>query len=411
MTEILLTVIIILLIINIVIALTKNNRLQTERLEGLLREEMKENRDELGRNIRELRNELNQTLNYSIRNMQDTLHKNLLTGNEMQREKFEAMGKQQEALVKSTEKRLDDMRQMVEEKLQKTLNERIGQSFEIVRSQLENVQKGLGEMKSLAQDVGGLKKVLSNVKTRGTFGEVQLGALLDQMLSPEQYAANVKTKKNATVFVEFAIKLPGKENSNDTVYLPVDAKFPKDVYEQYQDAYEAGDAALIETSSRQLEITIKKMAKDIHDKYVDPPFTTDFAIMFLPFENIYAEVIRRTALVEMLQKDWKIVVTGPTTLGAILNSLQMGFRTLAIQKRTSEVWNVLGAVKTEFGKFGGLLEKVQKNLQNAGDQLEEVMGKRTRAIERKLRQVEALPAEDSQRMLSLPELTDDEDDE
>ncbi len=409
MTEILLTVII-LLIINIVIALTKNNRLQTERLEGLLREEMKENRDELGRNIRELRNELNQTLNYSIRNMQDTLHKNLLTGNEMQREKFEAMGKQQEALVKSTEKRLDDMRQMVEEKLQKTLNERIGQSFEIVRSQLENVQKGLGEMKSLAQDVGGLKKVLSNVKTRGTFGEVQL-ALLDQMLSPEQYAANVKTKKNATEFVEFAIKLPGKENSNDTVYLPVDAKFPKDVYEQYQDAYEAGDAALIETSSRQLEITIKKMAKDIHDKYVDPPFTTDFAIMFLPFENIYAEVIRRTALVEMLQKDWKIVVTGPTTLGAILNSLQMGFRTLAIQKRTSEVWNVLGAVKTEFGKFGGLLEKVQKNLQNAGDQLEEVMGKRTRAIERKLRQVEALPAEDSQRMLSLPELTDDEDDE
>ena len=326
-------------------------------------------------------------------------------------EKFEEMGKQQEDLVKSTEKRLDDMRQMVEEKLQKTLNERIGQSFEIGRSQLENVQKGLGEMKGLAQDVGGLKKVLSNVKTRGTCGEVQLCALLDQMLSPEQYEANVKTKKNATEFVEFAIKLPGKENNNDTVYLPVDAKFPKDVYEQYQDAYEAGDAALIETSSRQLEITIKKMAKDIHDKYVDTTFTTDFAIMFLPFENIYAEVIRRTALVEMLQKDWKIVVTGPTTLGAILNSLQMGFRTLAIQKRTSEVWNVLGAVKTEFGKFGGLLEKVQKNLQNAGDQLEEVMGKRTRAIERKLRQVEALPAEDSQRMLSLPELTDDEDDE
>ena len=408
MTEILLTVIIILLIINIVIALTKNNRLQTERLEGLLREEMKENRDELGRNIRELRNELNQTLNYSIRNMQDTLHKNLLTGNEMQREKFEAMGKQQEALVKSTEKRLDDMRQMVEEKLQKTLNERIGQSFEIVRSQLENVQKGLGEMKSLAQDVGGLKKVLSNVKTRGTFGEVQLGALLDQMLSPEQYAANVKTKKNATEFVEFAIKLPGKENSNDTVYLPVDAKFPKDVYEQYQDAYEAGDAALMESCGRQLETTIKKMAKDIHDKYVDPPFTTDFAILFLPFESIYAEVIRRTSLVETLQKDYKIVVTGPTTLGAILNSLQMGFRTLAIQKRTGEVWTVLGAVKTEFGKFGGLLEKVQKNLQSAGDQLEEVMGKRTRAIERKLRQVEELPHEESRRILPIDDGGEDD---
>lgn len=410
MTEILVIIAIILLIINIVVTFTKNNRPQTDRLEALLREEMKENRNELGRDIRELRNELNQTLNFSIRNMQDTLHKNLLTGNEMQREKFEAIGKQQEALVKSTEKRLDDMRLMVEEKLQKTLNERIGQSFEIVRTQLENVQKGLGEMKSLAQDVGGLKKVLSNVKTRGTFGEVQLGALLDQMLSPEQYEANVKTKKNTTEFVEFAIKLPGKEDSNDTVYLPVDAKFPKDVYEQYYDAYEAGDAALIDASSRQLEITIKKMAKDIHDKYVDPPFTTDFAIMFLPFENIYAEVIRRTALVDTLQKDYKIVVTGPTTLGAILNSLQMGFRTLAIQKRTSEVWNVLGAVKTEFGKFGGLLEKVQKNLQNAGDQLEEVMGKRTRAIERKLRQVEALPTDESQKMLSLPELTDDEED-
>lgn len=410
MTETLIIAAIILLIINIVITLAKNNKLQTEALEAQLRNEMKENREELGRSIRELRAELNQTLNLSIRNMQDTLHKNLLTGNEMQREKFEAMGKQQEVLVKSTEKRLDDIRQMVEEKLQKTLNERIGQSFEIVRSQLESVQKGLGEMKSLAQDVGGLKKVLSNVKTRGTFGEVQLGALLEQMLSPEQYEANVKTKKNATEFVEFAIKLPGKEDSNERVYLPVDAKFPKDVYEQYQDAYEAGDVALIDASSRQLEITIKKMAKDIHEKYVDPPFTTDFAIMFLPFENIYAEVIRRTALVDMLQKDFKIVVTGPTTLGAILNSLQMGFRTLAIQRRTSEVWNVLGAVKTEFGKFGGLLEKVQKNLQNAGDQLEEVMGKRTRAIERKLRQVEALPAEESRNMLSIAELADEEED-
>lgn len=410
MTDILLIIVIILLIVNTIILLMRNNRLQTERLETLLREEMKENREELGRNIRELRSELNQTLNFSIRQMQDTLHKNLLTSNEMQREKFDTMGKQQDMLIKSTEKRLDDMRLMVEEKLQKTLNERIGQSFEIVRTQLENVQKGLGEMKSLAQDVGGLKKVLSNVKTRGTFGEVQLGALLDQMLSPEQYEANVKTKKNATEFVEFAIKLPGKEESHETVYLPVDAKFPKDVYEQYQDAYEAGEPSLIDASSRQLEITIKKMAKDIHDKYVDPPYTTDFAIMFLPFENIYAEVIRRTTLVDILQKDFKVVVTGPTTLGAILNSLQMGFRTLAIQKRTSEVWNVLGAVKTEFGKFGGLLEKVQKNLQNAGDQLEEVMGKRTRAIERKLRQVEALPAEESQKMLSLPELMEDEED-
>lgn len=410
MTEILLIAVIILLIINIVIPFVRNRPLHTERLEALMRGEMKENREELGRNIRELRAELNQTLALSVRNMQDMLHKNFLAGNEMQREKFEIMGRQQEALVKSTEKRLDDMRLMVEEKLQKTLNERIGQSFEIVRSQLESVQKGLGEMKNLAQDVGGLKKVLSNVKTRGVFGEVQLGALLDQMLSPEQYEANVKTKRNATEFVEFAIRLPGREEGRETVYLPVDAKFPKDIYEQYQEACEAGDTVGIDSSSRQLEVTVKRMARDIHDKYIDPPFTTDFAIMFLPFENIYAEVIRRTALVESLQKDFKVIVTGPTTLGAILNSLQMGFRTLAIQKRTSEVWNVLGAVKTEFGKFGGLLEKVQKNLQNAGDQLEEVMGKRTRAIERKLRQVEALPVEESRKMFSLPELEEEEED-
>ena len=409
MQLILLSAILILLIANLLVSLLKNNCLQTENLEKLMRQEMKENREEMARNLRELRTELNQALSLSTQQMQTTLHRNLMTSNEMQREKFDAMNRQQDILVKSTEKRLDDMRLMVEEKLQKTLNERIGQSFELVRTQLENVQKGLGEMKTLAEDVGGLKKVLGNVKTRGTFGEVQLAALLEQMLSPEQYDANVKTRKNATEFVEFAIKLPGKDNGKDVVYLPIDAKFPKDVYEQYADACEDGDTALINSTSRQLETTIKRMAKDIHDKYIEPPFTTDFAIMFLPFESIYAEVIRRTALVETLQKEYKIVVTGPTTLGAILNSLQMGFRTLAIQKRTSEVWSVLGAVKTEFGKFGGMLEKVQKNLQNAGDQLEEVMGKRTRAIERKLRQVEALPTEESHKMLALSDFSDEED--
>ena len=409
MELILLIVILVLLIANLTVLFMKNNRVQTERLEDLFRQEMKENREEMSRNMRELRTELNQTLSLSTQQMQTTLHRNLMTTNEMQREKFDAMNRQQDILVKSTEKRLDDMRLMVEEKLQKTLNERIGQSFELVRTQLENVQRGLGEMKTLAEDVGGLKKVLGNVKTRGTFGEVQLAALLEQMLSPEQYEANVKTRKNATEFVEFAIKLPGKDNGKDVVYLPIDAKVPKDVYEQYVDAYEEGDTSLIDSTSRQLETTVKRMAKDIHDKYIEPPFTTDFAIMFLPFENIYAEVIRRTALIETLQKDYKIVVTGPTTLGAILNSLQMGFRTLAIQKRTSEVWSVLGAVKTEFGKFGGMLEKVQKNLQNAGDQLEEVMGKRTRAIERKLRQVEALPAEESRKMLSMNDFADEED--
>ena len=409
MELILLTIILILLFANLCVALMKNNRRQTEQLESLFRQELKENREELSRNMRELRTELNQAISLSTQQMQTTLHRNLMTTNEMQREKFEAMNRQQDILVKSTEKRLDEMRLMVEEKLQKTLNERIGQSFELVRSQLENVQRGLGEMKTLAEDVGGLKKVLGNVKTRGTFGEIQLSALLEQMLSPEQYEANVKTRKNATEFVEFAIKLPGKDNGKDVVYLPIDAKFPKDVYEQYIDAYEEGDASLIESTSKQLEITVKRMAKDIRDKYIEPPYTTDFAILFLPFESIYAEVIRRTALIETLQKDFKVVVTGPTTLGAILNSLQMGFRTLAIQKRTSEVWSVLGAVKTEFGKFGGMLEKVQKNLQSAGDQLEEVMGKRTRAIERKLRQVEALPTEESRKMLEFNELADEEE--
>ena len=390
-----------------------SRQLQTvrEELARSLREQMAENRMELGRRVEELRKEVvgNQAL--QLQQIQETLNRNLLTTNELQREKLEAMTRQQEQLVQSTEKRLDDMRLMVEEKLQKTLNERIGQSFELVRTQLENVQKGLGEMKSLAQDVGGLKRVLTNVKVRGTFGEVQLAALLEQMLTPEQYEANVKTKRKGTEFVEFAVKLPGKDENLEYVYLPIDAKFPKDAYEQYLDAYEAGDVERINQTSHQLEAIVKRMARDIRDKYLEPPYTTDFGIMFLPFENIYAEVIRRTALVEQLQREFRVVVTGPTTLGAILNSLQMGFRTLAIEKRSSEVWTVLAAVKTEFGKFGGMLAKVQKNIENAGSQLEEVMGKRTRAIERKLRQVQELPVEQSDNILAIESSLPDEDEE
>ena len=382
-----------------------------EELARTLREQLAENRMELGSRVEELRKEIAGNQAMQLQQLQETLNRNLLTTNELQREKLEAMTRQQEQLVKTTEKRLDDMRLMVEEKLQKTLNERIGQSFELVRTQLENVQQGLGEMKSLAQDVGGLKRVLTNVKTRGTFGEVQLAALLEQMLSPEQYEANVMTKKKGTEFVEFAVKLPGKDNGLECVYLPIDAKFPKDAYEQYLDAYESGNVEQINTTSRQLEVIVKKMARDIRDKYLDPPYTTDFGIMFLPFENIYAEVIRRTALVEQLQREFRVIVTGPTTLGAILNSLQMGFRTLAIEKRSSEVWTVLAAVKTEFGKFGGMLEKVQKNLENAGSQLDEVLGKRTRAIERKLRTIQELPAEQSSGILSIGDISADDDNE
>ena len=384
-------------------------QLVREELSRTLREQLTESRMELSSRVEELRKEVSGNQLQQSQLLQDTLNQNLLTTNTLQREKLEAMTRQQEQLVQSTEKRLDDMRLMVEEKLQKTLNERIGQSFELVRTQLENVQQGLGEMKSLAQDVGGLKRVLTNVKTRGTFGEVQLAALLEQMLSPEQYEANVKTKRRSTEYVEYAVKLPGKEEGLERVYLPIDAKFPKDAYEQYLDAYEQGHVEAINSTSRQLEAVIKKLARDIRDKYLDPPYTTDFGIMFLPFENIYAEVIRRTALVEQLQREFRVIVTGPTTLGAILNSLQMGFRTLAIEKRSSEVWTVLAAVKTEFGKFGGMLEKVQKNLETAGTQLDEVLGKRTRAIERRLRSIEALPAEQSAHILPLGDVSFDEE--
>jgi DNA recombination protein RmuC len=320
----------------------------------------------------------------------DDLRTGLIDLTQELKNKFTDLTEGQSKLVQQTEKKLEQMRETVDEKLQKTLNERLGQSFEAVGKQLEAVQLGLGEMKTLAGDVGGLKKVLSNVKMRGGIGEVQLAMLLEQILAPEQYAANVKTKQNSADIVEFAIKLPGRDDNNRQVWLPIDAKFPKDVYEQLQTAYDASDLPEIEAAQKNLEQTIKKMAKDISDKYLDPPNTTDFAILFLPFEGIYAEVVRKASLLEDLQRNYKIIVTGPSTLAAILNSLQMGFKTLAIQKRSGEVWKVLGNVKTEFEKFGGLIEKAQGNIQNGLKQLDEVVGVRTRAIQRQLRDVEAL---------------------
>ena len=320
----------------------------------------------------------------------DDLRAGLIDLTQELKNKFTDLTEGQSKLVLQTEKKLEQMRETVDEKLQKTLNERLGQSFEAVGKQLEAVQLGLGEMKTLANDVGGLKKVLSNVKMRGGIGEVQLAMLLEQILAPEQYAANVKTKQNSADIVEFAIKLPGRDDNNKQVWLPIDAKFPKDVYEQLQTAYDASDLPEIEAAQKNLEQTIKKMAKDISDKYLDPPNTTDFAILFLPFEGIYAEVVRKASLLEDLQRNYKIIVTGPSTLAAILNSLQMGFKTLAIQKRSGEVWKVLGSVKTEFEKFGGLIEKAQGNIQNGLKQLDEVVGARTRAIQRQLRDVEVL---------------------
>lgn len=355
--------------------------------------------------------QMRDSLSAAFKDFQDVFDKNVKSFNDLQRDKFNQLENKQNELVNATEKKLDSIRNTVEEKLEKTLSERLGQSFETVGKQLIEVQRGLGEMQTLAQDVGGLKKVLSNVKMRGGIGEVQLSMLLEQILAPEQYQANVKTKKGEDSIVEFAVKLPGKE-SNEPVWLPIDAKFPRDKYEQLQEAYDAGDITRIQQAQKYLEDGIRLMAKDISQKYLNPPSTTDFGIMFLPFEGIYAEVVRKASLLEELQRDYKIIITGPSTLAAILNSLQMGFRTLAIQKRSSEVWRVLGAVKKEFESFGFLLSKAQNKIQSGLNDLDDVVGVRTRMINKKLKDVTVL--DDTETRQILPEITsaellDDED--
>lgn len=411
-------------------ALKEINKTLAEKVESLIGkidENNKSNRAEISKNIKELidssvlqldkinnqtkddNKSIREALSKAFTDFGTTFDKNVESFNNLQREKFAQLEIKQNELVKGTETKLESIRVTVEEKLEKTLSERLGQSFETVGKQLIEVQKGLGEMQTLAQDVGGLKKVLSNVKMRGGIGEVQLAMLLEQVLAPEQYEANVKTKQGSGDLVEFAIKLPGRDDGNSVVWLPIDAKFPKDVYEQLQTAHDTGDLAQIEVAQKNLETTIKKMAKDIHDKYIDPPNTTDFGIMFLPFEGIYSEVVRKASLLEDLQRNYKIIVTGPTTLAAILNSLQMGFKTLAIQKRSSEVWKVLGAVKTEFEKFGGLMQKAQANIQTGLNQLDDAIGTRTRAIQRTLKGVEALTQADTK--LILPEGNDNKEEE
>lgn len=369
-----------------------------ERIEKNFREDFKLNREE----SREIARDNREELAASLKEFKLTFEKAIDSFNNIQREKFSDLKEGQQKLILNTEKRLDEIRITVEEKLQKTLNERIAQSFRLVNEQLENVQKGLGEMQALAQDVGGLKKVLTNVKTRGNIGEIQLGMLLEQILAPEQYEANVKTKKGSDALVEYAVKLPGKDDSSETVYLPIDAKFPKDIYEQLLDAYDTGDSQQIDAAGKLLESTVRKMAKDISDKYLAPPSTTEFGILFLPFESIYAEVVRRTALLEDLQRNYHVAVTGPTTLAAILNSLQMGFRTLAIQRCSGEVWKILGAVKKEFEQMGGMLEKAKKHIETANNQIDNVLGVRTRAIQRTLKDVDALSAQEARRI--IPEI-------
>ena len=317
--------------------------------------------------------------------------------------KLEAMRLTVESKITSLQednaKKLEAMRLTVDEKLQETLDKRISQSFQLVNDRLEQVYKGLGEMQTLANGVGDLKKVLSNVKTRGILGEIQLKAILEEILSPEQYEENVATKKGSSNVVEFAIKLPG-DGSGSIVYLPIDSKFPGDKYAQLVDAYDEGDPAKIALAQKELDAVIKKSAKDIHDKYIDVPNTTEFAIMFLPFEGLYAEVVRR-GFVESLQRDYKINIAGPTTMAALLNSLQMGFRTLAIQKRSSEVWEVLGAVKSEFEKFGTVLENTQNKLNMAQKELDNLVGVRTRQIQKKLDKVSSIDALQSEKILEI----------
>ncbi len=291
------------------------------------------------------------------------------------------------ALQEDNSKKLEQMRETVDEKLQKTLEDKIGQSFKLVSERLEQVYKGLGEMQTLASGVGDLKKVLSNVKTRGILGEIQLGAILEQMMSNEQYDTNVATKPGSREVVEYAVKLPSEDGS--ITYLPIDAKFPLDLYSALVDAYDLGDTAAIEQAAKLLDTRIKGCAKDIRDKYIDPPNTTDFAIMFLPIEGLYAEVVRR-GLVETLQRDYKVSIAGPTTMSALLNSLQMGFKTLAIQKRSGEVWKVLGGVKTEFDNFAGVLSVTQQRLNQANDELDKLVGVRTRQIQKKLKDVSSV---------------------
>lgn len=302
------------------------------------------------------------------------------------------------AMQADNNKKLDEMRQIVDEKLQKTLSERMNESFRLVNERLEQVYKGLGEMQTLAQGVGDLKKVLTNVKTRGIVGEIQLGAILEDILAPEQYAVNVATRPNSRNVVEYAVKLPVEDGGH--VWLPIDSKFPGDTYGALRDAYEEGSREQIDACAKALIATLKSEAKDIHDKYLEPPYTTDFGILFLPFEGLYAEAVSR-GMVEVLQRDYHVNIAGPSTMAALLNSLQMSFRTIAIQKRSGEVWSVLGAVKTEFDKFEACLTQTQTRLDQASRELDKLVGTRTRAIRRKLKGVTELSEEESQSVLGL----------
>jgi DNA recombination protein RmuC len=420
-------------VVNIILIIVKKNQNHSDewrekiiqldaglsKIDPLIRDEFGRNREESRHSLKDNREELSQ----SFKLLGDTLTKTVAELSGAQKGQFELFSNRQEQIRKESEahlkeiretvekklqtlqeensKKLEEMRKVVDEKLQETVEKRFNESFKLISDRLEQVHKGLGEMQSLASGVGDLKKVLTNVKTRGNLGEIQLGAILEQILSPEQYEQNAAVRENSAERVEYVVKLPGKNSDEKSLLLPIDSKFPNEDYQRLLDTYESA----VELSSRdreavakQFENSVKKSAKDIRDKYINPPVTTDFAILFVPTEGLYAEILRRTGLFETLQREYKITVVGPTNLVAFLSSLQMGFKTLAIEKRSSEVWEILGAVKTQFGTFGDILEKTKKKLQQATNVIDQA-GVRSRAIERKLRTVQELPQEQTVELL------------
>jgi DNA recombination protein RmuC len=376
-----------------------------EKLERSVRLEIAENRQENSTTQRQFSDSVLARMSdiASLQTRQlEAFAKQLMTLTQSNDQKLDRLRETVEERLKllqaDNNRQLEQMRVTVDEKLHATLEQRLGESFRLVSERLELVHKGLGEMQTLASGVGDLKRVLTNVKTRGIWGEIHLASLLEQILTVEQYARNVATKKGSNDRVEFAVKLPGRDKNDDCVWLPIDAKFPQEDYQRLLEAQEQANPAAAEEASRCLEARVKNEAKEIKEKYIDPPNTTDFAIMFLPVEGLYAEVLRRPGLCDGLLRDYRVVVTGPTTLAALLNSLQMGFRTLAVERRSSEVWALLGAVKTEFGRFGEMLEKTQKKLQEASNSID-TAARKSRTIERKLKTVQELPAAEATALL------------
>lgn len=398
-TLILLIITIVLLVVTIGLLISKKNNDSSK----ILSDEFSKTRQELATTLMQTRQELSNkivessnTQQLQLTNLTNLNETKLENNRKNMEEKLENIRKTVEvnllSMQKDNNEKLEKMRITVDEKLQGTLEKRLGESFKIVNDRLESVYKGLGEMQSLAQGVGDLKKVFTNVKSRGYWGEVQLSNILDQFLTNEQYDSNVKTRPSSNDLVEFAIKLPGK-NDNEFVYLPVDSKFPIEDYSRLIDAEENCNIELITELKKKLENSVKSFAKDIHDKYIETPYTTDFGIMFLPTESLYCEILKNTSLCETISQKYRVVISGPTTFVALLNSLQMGFKTLAIEKRSSEVWQLLGMVKSEFSKFGDILDKTNKKLLEISNTME-LASRKSRTIERKLKKVESLPVQD-----------------